>query len=85
LSRFYCGLLGLSRGRFLSIISSATHTRWPPSRIWFPSHTWQTPVGWFIRFFCGLLWVTRGRFLSLISSTAHPRWPLCPPSWIWFP
>jgi hypothetical protein len=28
--RFFCGLLGVTRGRFLSMISSAAHPRWPP-------------------------------------------------------
>jgi hypothetical protein len=36
LIQFLCGLLGVTRGRFLSMINSATHPRWPPSLIWFP-------------------------------------------------
>jgi hypothetical protein len=43
---FLCGSLGVTRGRFLSMISSDTHPWWPlrlPSWIWFPSITGQTP------------------------------------------
>jgi hypothetical protein len=29
---FFCGLLGVIRGRFLSMISSTVHPIWPPSR-----------------------------------------------------
>jgi hypothetical protein len=29
--QFVCGLLGVTRGRFFSIITSAAHPRWPPS------------------------------------------------------
>jgi hypothetical protein len=43
LIRFFCGLLGVIRGRFLSMISSAAHPRWPPSWIWFPLIFWPTP------------------------------------------
>jgi hypothetical protein len=46
LIRFFCGLLGVTRGRFLSMISSAANPRWPlrpPSWIWFPSIRGQTP------------------------------------------
>jgi hypothetical protein len=46
LIRFFYGLLGVPRGGFLSMISSAAHPRWPlrpPSWIWFPSFTEQTP------------------------------------------
>jgi hypothetical protein len=84
LIRFYCGLLGVSRGRFLSMISSAAHPRWslrPPSWIWFPSITGQTP-GSVDLIFMWLIGVTRARFLSMISSATHPRWPT---SWISFP
>jgi hypothetical protein len=51
------GLLGVTRGRFLSMISSATHPRCPlrlPSWIWFLSIRRQTPASihpiflWFI-------------------------------------
>jgi hypothetical protein len=73
LIQFFCGSLGVTRGRFHLMNSSASHPRWPqrpPSWIWFPS---------------SLLGVTRGRFLSMISSAAHPRWPLWLPYWIWFP
>jgi hypothetical protein len=60
----FCGLSGVTRGRFLSLISSAAHPRWP------------LQLGRLIRFLCGSLGVNRGRFLSMISSAAHPRWPL---------
>jgi hypothetical protein len=46
LIRFFCGLLVVTRGRFLSMISSAAHLRWPlrlPSWIWFPSIRGQMP------------------------------------------
>jgi hypothetical protein len=46
LIRFFCGSLGVTRGRFLSMISSATHPSWPlrpPSWISFPSIGGQTP------------------------------------------
>jgi hypothetical protein len=86
-SQFFCGLLVVTRGRYLSMISSVAHPRWPlqpPSWIWFPSIRRQT--SWSIHpIFCGLLGVSRGRFLSMINSATHPRWPLRPPSWIWFP
>jgi hypothetical protein len=44
--RLFCGLLGLTTGSFLSMISSTTHPRWllrPPSWIWFLSIRRQTP------------------------------------------
>jgi hypothetical protein len=40
---FLCGSLGMSRGRYLSVISSAIHPRWPPTWILFPSIRGQTP------------------------------------------
>jgi hypothetical protein len=40
--RFFCGLLGVIRGRFLSMINSAAHLRWLPSWIWFPLIFWPT-------------------------------------------
>jgi hypothetical protein len=46
LIRFLCGSLVVTRGRFLSMISSAAHPRWllrPPSWILFQSITGQTP------------------------------------------
>jgi hypothetical protein len=70
---FFCGSLGVTRGRFLSMISSAVHPRWPlrpPSWIWFPSFRGQTPVS-IDPIFLWLFGVTRGRFLSMISSAAH--------------
>jgi hypothetical protein len=39
-SDFFVGNWGVTGGRFLSVISAATHSRWPPhqpSWIWFPS------------------------------------------------
>jgi hypothetical protein len=33
LIRFFCGLLGVTRGRFLSMINSAAHPRWPPQPV----------------------------------------------------
>jgi hypothetical protein len=42
---FLC-LIGVTRGRFPSMISAAAHPRWPlrpPSWIWFPSIRGQTP------------------------------------------
>jgi hypothetical protein len=89
---FFYGLLGVTWGRFISIISSATHPSWPlrsPSSIWLPSIRGHTPVSidpiflWLIR---GVgEGVNTGRFLSMTSSADHPWWPLRPPSWIWFP
>jgi hypothetical protein len=65
LIRFFCGLLGVTRGRFLSMISSAAHLRWPlrpPSWIWFPSIRRQTPAS-IHPFFCGSLgWLEEGSF-----------------------
>jgi hypothetical protein len=81
LIRFLCGSLGVTRGRFLLMISSAARPRWllrPLSWISFPSIE-DKCLGRLIQFFCGSLGVTRGRFLSMISSAAHPRWP---PPWI---
>jgi hypothetical protein len=43
LIRFLCGSLGVTRGRFLSMIGSAAHPRWPLSWISFPSIRGQTP------------------------------------------
>jgi hypothetical protein len=46
LIRFFCGILRVNRGRFLSIISSAAHPRWPlrpPCWNWFRSIIWQIP------------------------------------------
>jgi hypothetical protein len=43
LVRFFGGSLGVTGGRFLLMISSATHPRWPPSWILFPSIRAQTP------------------------------------------
>jgi hypothetical protein len=33
-SQFFCGLLGVTGGRFLSMTSTIAHSRWPP---WQPS------------------------------------------------
>jgi hypothetical protein len=88
LVRFVCGLLGVTGGRFLSMISAAAHSRWPlwqPSWIWFPSIICQTPGLTGPDFFCGLLGVTGGRFLLLTSAAAHSTWPSHLPSWISFP
>jgi hypothetical protein len=76
---------GVTRGRFLSMISFAAHPRWPlrpPSLIWFPSITGQTPGSIDLIFMWLIGGDYRGRFLSRISSASHPRWPLRPPSWI---
>jgi hypothetical protein len=46
LIRFFCGSLGVTRGRFLAMISSVANPRWllrPPSWISFPSIFWPTP------------------------------------------
>jgi hypothetical protein len=46
LVRFGCGLLGVTGGRFLSMISADARSSWllwHPSWIWFPSIIWQTP------------------------------------------
>jgi hypothetical protein len=90
--RFFCGLLGVITGRFLSIISSATHPRWPLGchlgfgfRRFSQCVDWSiglTGLGRLVWFFGGSLGVTVGRFLSII---AHPTWLLWQPSWIWFP
>jgi hypothetical protein len=34
---------GVTRGRFLSMISAVTHPRWPPTWIWIPSITGLSP------------------------------------------
>jgi hypothetical protein len=46
LVRLFCGLLGVTGGRFLSMISAAAHSRWQPSWIWFLPIIWWTPVDW---------------------------------------
>jgi hypothetical protein len=66
---FFCGLLGVTRGRFLSMISSAARPRWlPPSWIWFPSITGQTPgsTGPIVVAHCGWLAVMAA-ILDLVS------------------
>jgi hypothetical protein len=63
LIRFLCGSLGVTRGRFLSMISSAAHPRWPlrpPSWIWFPLIRRQMP-GSINPIF---LWLEEGSFQS---------------------
>jgi hypothetical protein len=75
----FCGLLGVTEGRFLSMTSTATHSRWPPKQ---PSWIWCPSTG---PIFCGLLGVTEGRFLSMISAATHSRWPPQQPSLIWCP
>jgi hypothetical protein len=80
LIQFLCGSLGMTRGRFLSMISSAAHPSCPSSWFGFCRSDYKC-LGRLIRFFCGLLGMTRGRFLSMISSAAHPRWSW---GWIWF-
>jgi hypothetical protein len=86
--RLFCGLLGVTGGRFLSMISSVAHPRLPLHdrhlRFGFRQLN-DERLGWFIRFFCGMLGLTTGMVLSMISSAAQPRWPLRLPSWIWFP
>jgi hypothetical protein len=60
LIRFFCGLLGLIRGRFLSMISSAA--------LGFGFHQLEGKrLGRLIQFLCGLLGVTRGRFLFMAA------------------
>jgi hypothetical protein len=80
LVQFSVALLGVTGGKFLSMTSTSTHSRWQPSWIWFPSIIWRTP-GTTGPIFCGLLQMTGGRFL-LIGAAAHSRWQ---PSWIWYP
>jgi hypothetical protein len=72
-----CGWLGVTGGRFLSMISAAAHSRRPlrqPSLIWFPSIISRTPESTGPIFFCILLGVTAGRFLSMTSAAAHSTW-----------
>jgi hypothetical protein len=72
---FLCSLLGVTRERFLSMISSAAHPRWPlrpPSWIWFPSITGQTrgSVDLIIMRFIGgdlLMMATTAAILDFIS------------------
>jgi hypothetical protein len=75
---FYAPDHKMSYWRFISMISSAAHTRWllwPPSWIWFTSIRGQTPGSidpislWLIGG-----WLEEGSF----------RWSALP-SWIWFP
>jgi hypothetical protein len=88
LIRFFCGSLGVTRGRFVSMISSTAHPRWSCYGHHFGfgfRRLEDKRLGWLIQFFCGLLGVTGGRFLSMTSTATHPTWPLWQPSWIWFP
>jgi hypothetical protein len=71
LVRFFCGLLGVSAGRLLSMTSAAAHSGWPLRQ---PS--WTERLGQLVQFFCGLLGVTGGRFLLMISTATHSRWLL---------
>jgi hypothetical protein len=64
-------LIGVTRGRFLSMISSTAHPRWPlhGRHLGFGFRRLNNKrLGRFIRFFCGLLGVITGKFLSMISS-----------------
>jgi hypothetical protein len=79
LIQFLCGSLGVTRVRFLSMISSAAHPRWPlrlPSWIWFPSIRGQMPGSIdpiFLRLILG--WLEEGSFrwsaLPLIQNGRH--------------
>jgi hypothetical protein len=44
---FFCGLLGVIRGRFLSIISSAAHPRWPILDLVSVDYLTNASVDWF--------------------------------------
>jgi hypothetical protein len=49
--QFFWGLLGMTSGRFVSMISSAAHPTRPlrqPSWICFPSFIWRTPFDFFV-------------------------------------
>jgi hypothetical protein len=87
LIRFFCGLLGVNGGRFLSMISSTAHPRYCYGHhLGFGFRRLEDKhLGPLIQSFCGLLEVIRGRVISMISSATHPRWPLRLSSWIWFP
>jgi hypothetical protein len=84
LIRFLCGLLGLSRGSFLSMISSTTHPRWPlqlPS--WISSSIRGQMPGSIIPIF---LWLIGGHWRK-VPFNDHLRhsskMAAMPPSWIW--
>jgi hypothetical protein len=72
-------LLGVTRGRFLSMIS----VRKQLVSVNYRTNAWVDWSDFSVAYWGG--GVTRGRFLSMISSGADPRWPLWPPSCIWFP
>jgi hypothetical protein len=72
LIRFFCGVLGVTRGRFLSMISSAAHPRWPlrsPSWIWFPSIRGQTPGSTGLIFW----WLIGGDWRKVPFNHQHRR------------
>jgi hypothetical protein len=89
-SDFYVAHWGVNRGRFLSIVSSAAHPRWPlqpPSWISFPSIRGSTSawVNWSNFSVAHWGWLEEGSFqwsAPPLGGTTHPRWS---PSWIWFP
>jgi hypothetical protein len=58
LIRFFWGLLGVITGRFLSMISSAAHPRWP-----LPPPSWT----WFLSIISQMPWSTGPIFLWLIG------------------
>jgi hypothetical protein len=77
LIQFFCGSLGVTRGRFLPVISTASYQRWPlwpPSWICFPSIIWWTPVDWsdFLVPHWGSSIFTMFHF-SLTLSSIHPQ------------
>jgi hypothetical protein len=76
LVRFFCGLLGVTGERFLSMTSGVAHSRCPPgSHIGFRfCRLSDERLGRLLRYFCGLLGVSGGRFLSMTSANAHSRW-----------
>jgi hypothetical protein len=67
--------LGVTGGRFLSIISSAAHPRWPlrhPSWIWLPLIFWPTPGSTGLIFSVACWgWLQEGS-IWLISAAATP-------------
>jgi hypothetical protein len=68
--QIFLGLIGVIRGRFLSVTSSAAHPRWPPSS----SIRGQTPLIQKSRYGSHLAWIS---FLSIISPTPGSTGPIC--------